>query len=124
MLKQAIAFILLMSFVMQVFNKVFIVIDYNINTAAFAANCENKKTPLLKCNGKCQMIKALKAEDQKDQQYPDRRGDNKNEIVICDKSFFVTNIQMPPLSISFNYALSIEGKVVKMNKGIFRPPCL
>lgn len=124
MLKQTIAFILLLSFTLQTFNKVFIVIDYSINTAVFAANCENKTKPLLKCNGKCQMIKALKEEDKKDQQYPDRRGENKNEIVLSDKSFFTTSIPLSSTTIPHMYLLSHEGKVAKMSKEIFRPPCL
>lgn len=109
---------------MQTFNKVFIVIDYYVNTSSFAANCENKAKPFLKCNGKCQMMKELKNEAKKDQQYPDRRGENKNEIVLSDKSFFSTIVPLSVPAMQHIYSLANEGKVVKMQRIIFRPPTL
>lgn len=124
MFKQLITFILLMSFAAQTFNKVFIVVDYYVNTSAFAANCENKAKPFMKCNGKCQMMKELKEEAQKDHQYPDRRGENKNEIVLSNQSFFTTINPLPISGIQRNYFFTNEGKVVKIHRGIFHPPNL
>lgn len=122
MFKQLLAFILLMSFAAQTFNKVFIVVDYYVNTSAFAANCENKTKLFLKCNGKCQMMKELKEEEKKDHQYPDRRGENKNEIVLSDQSFFTILNHLSISGIQRNYLFTNEGKVVKMHRGIFHPP--
>ncbi|MEO9052680.1 MAG: hypothetical protein ABI280_12845 [Ginsengibacter sp.] len=122
MIKQLITFILLMSFAAQTFNKVFIVIDYYVNTSSFAAHCENKAKPLMKCNGKCQMMKELKREADKEQQYPDRRGENKNEIVLDCNTVFAT---IEPVSLSAfkgNYPFANEDKVVKMQRRIFHPP--
>lgn len=124
MFKQLITFILLMSFAAQTFNKVFIVVDYYVNTASFAANCENKAKPFLKCKGKCQMMKELKEEAKKDHQYPDRRGENKNEIVLSNQSFFATMNPLPISGIQRNYLFTNEGKVVKIHRGIFHPPNL
>ena len=122
MIKQLITFILLMSFAAQTFNKVFIVVDYYVNTSSFAAHCENKAKPLMKCNGKCQMMKELKKEADKDHQYPDRRGENKNEIVL-DCNILFTTIQTLPLSIfKADYPFAKEDKVVKMQRRIFHPP--
>lgn len=122
MLKQLVTFILLISFATQTFNKVFIVIDYNINTSSFAAHCENKAKPILKCNGKCQMMKALKEEDKKDQQYPDRRGDNKNEIVLSCQTCFYNVISPEALANNHNYLQINDRRIVKRQKGIFHPP--
>ena len=124
MYKQIIAFILLISFAMQTFNKVFIVVDYYVNTSAFAANCENKAKPFLKCNGKCQMMKELKEEAKKDQQYPDRRGENKNEIALSHHTFFTTIEALSIPAFQHNYCLANEGEIVKMQRGIFHPPNL
>lgn len=124
MIKQLITFILLMSFTAQTFNKVFIVVDYYVNTSSFAAHCENKAKPLMKCNGKCQMMKELKKEAQKDQQYPDRRGENKNDVVLYCNTLHNT---IKPLSISDfqnNYLFANEEEVVKMQRKIFHPPNL
>jgi hypothetical protein len=65
------------------------VMDYYANTATYAKNCENKAKPQLHCNGHCQLMKKLKQEENKDKQNPERRADNKNEVV-SSKSFFAS----------------------------------
>lgn len=74
------------------------------------------------CNGRCQMMKKLKQEDKKDQQNPDRKSDNKDEVVVSSKSFFpsVTRIlpDQQPIYLVFNL-----GYPVKMMPGsLLRPP--
>lgn len=64
--------------------------DYYTNTAKYAKNCENKARPKMHCNGKCQMMKKLQQEEKKDQENPERKSENKNEIVLSTKSFFAT----------------------------------
>ena len=61
MIRQVAAIFLLFSFALQVFNRSIIVLDYFANTASFAKNCENKARPMLHCNGKCQLMKKIKA---------------------------------------------------------------
>lgn len=67
MFKQLTVLFIMLAFLMQTFNKIFIVTEYYTNTASFAKNCENKSKPQLHCNGKCQMMKKLKQEENKDQ---------------------------------------------------------
>src|SRR5690242_8058288 len=86
MSKQFTALFLLLAFAMLVFNQAVIVADYFANTSSFAKNCENKSHPMMHCNGKCQMMKMLKAEEKKDQQNPERRIENKNDVT-SSKSF-------------------------------------
>jgi hypothetical protein len=99
MLKQFTALFLLLAFSMLVFNQAVIVVDYYVNNSSFAKNCENKSRPMMHCNGKCQMMKMLKAEEKKDQQNPERRMENKNDVT-SSKSFF------PTLSIPFSVGCS------------------
>ena len=54
---------MLLIFMTQTFSNAIIVTDYYINTASFAATCENKDKPQLHCNGQCQMVKQLEKED-------------------------------------------------------------
>ena len=89
MLKQITAIFLLIAFSVQVFNRTVIVLDYYTNTNAFAKNCENKALPMLHCNGKCQMMKKLREEEKKNQQNPERRAENKNEV-LSSRSFFTS----------------------------------
>lgn len=71
----------------QTFNRAFLVADYYINTESFAKDCENKAVVELKCKGKCQLMKKLAEEEKKDQRMPDRKLENKNEV-ISSKSFY------------------------------------
>ncbi|MEO9021376.1 MAG: hypothetical protein ABI237_05315 [Ginsengibacter sp.] len=122
MIKQAITFILLMSFTAHTFNKVLIVVDYYVNTSSLAIKCENKAKPLMKCNGKCQMMKELKKEAQKDQQYPDRRGENKSDVVLYCNTLFTTIEDRSLSDCQNNYHFANEEKVVKMQRKIFHLP--
>ncbi len=87
MLRQATATIFILAFLVQSFSGQFIRIDYYLNTAAFAKNCENKARPKMHSNGKCQMMKKMQQEEKKNQQVPERRPEKKNEV-LSSKSFF------------------------------------
>ena len=93
--------------------------DYYSNTAAYAKNCINKAKPQMHCNGKCQMMKKLKAQEKKDQQNPERR--NSKEDVLSSKSFFVSlNIITTHSRILYHNADS--GVPVKRSHTFFHPP--
>ena len=95
--------------------------DYFINTAAYAKNCENKAKPKLHCNGKCQMMKKLKQEENKDKQHPERKADNKEEVLSANS--FCTNLAPKfPVKIEINYPVSADGKAVDMPHSFFHPP--
>jgi len=57
MFKQLTAILLLLAFSAQTFSSPFILLDYYVNTAAYARKCVNKAKPKLQCNGKCQVMK-------------------------------------------------------------------
>lgn len=113
-------FILLLAFVAQTFSKSFIVAGYYVNTAAYAKNCENKAKPKMNCNGKCQVMKKLQQEDNKDKQNPDRKTDNKEEV-LSSRSFFTTlHCSIP--AVQTLYPLLDLSKVAHMPRTIFHPP--
>ncbi len=62
-------------------------LDYIANTKAYAKNCENKAKPKMHCNGHCQMMKKLKEQEKNDAQVPERKYENKIEV-LSSKSFF------------------------------------
>jgi len=109
--------------VAQTFSKGFIVFDYYVNTSAYEKDCINKDKPWLHCNGKCQMAKKMRQEENKDQQNPDRKADNKNETVLSSKSFFV---QLTPLSFILLSRISprINTQSIPLGNAcdIFHPP--
>jgi hypothetical protein len=121
MLKQLTALFILLSFTLTVFDKAYVLVDYYFNTASYARNCENKMQPMMHCNGKCQMMKKFKAEEKRQQQNPERRAENKNEVVSC-RSFF------PSMDIQYSTALEIISPInqtlfpLGSRPSVFHPP--
>ncbi len=93
MWRQLTAALLILAFTGSTFCKSVIVLDYYTNTAAFAKACINKAKLQMHCNGKCQMMKRLEQEEQKDQDNPERKSENKNEIFFANAFFNITLFQ-------------------------------
>ncbi len=123
MFKQVITFVFLFAFALQTFSRYIIVFDYAVNTEAYAKNCENKTRPNMHCNGKCQMMKKLKQEEKKDQQNPERKSENKSELIFAFQSF---SQDFTCLFIKANqlYAPFQYGKENSMPRSIFHPPAV
>lgn len=111
----------LVAFALQTFNRAIIEFDYITNTKSYAANCENKARPKMHCNGKCQMMKKLKQEEKKDEQNPERKAENKNEIILSSKSFYPT-LKFSVSELKVNFPLMASGKEIKMPRSLLRPP--
>lgn len=109
------------AFASQTFSRAFIVVDYLTNSESFAKACENKTKPQLHCKGKCQMMKKIQEEEKKDQNNPERRLENKAEIVLSSKSFY-PGILALSFEQQLNFILTAPGKTIKMPRTILRPP--
>jgi len=121
-IKQIIAYIFLLSFTTQTFNKSFVVYDYYVNTATYAKKCINTSKPKLHCNGKCQMIKKLQQEKKKEQQNQESKTHFKIQVTLSSKSFFAI---APPFIVStskISYPLLIGAKERKIAQSVFHPP--
>jgi hypothetical protein len=121
LIKPIIAFFFLLAFATLAFNKYFVMADYQINTAAYAKNCINKAKPRMHCNGKCQMIKKIQQEEKKDQQDPDRKGENKFNILLS-KTFLTIVPFCGTHFIKKRYPISPAAKETKRSFEIFHPP--
>jgi len=119
-LKKIFAFILILAIAAQTFNQLTIVIDYYTNRAVYAKNCENKAKPMLHCNGRCQMMKKLKQEENKDKQNPDRKNKNKDEV-ISSKSFFSSVQQENAITFS-DYNIFKSKSAQDIAADFFHPP--
>lgn len=118
--KQIAAFLLLVAILAQTYSKGFVMAAYYSNTAAYAKNCINKATPKLHCNGKCQMMKKLKQEESRDKQSPERKNDNKNEVL-----FFSTNQPAAGLfssMVTTTYASYSTAPAKEIAFDFFQPP--
>ncbi len=111
----------LLAFAAHSFNRAVIMLDYRLNTAAYAKNCENKAKPVMKCHGKCQLAKQVKAEEKKDQQNPERKLENKNEVT-SSRSFFASyTVFFIASADCFNH-YSIAALPATQAQDIFHPP--
>lgn len=66
MFRKLSAFILLLTFTGVAFGNTLLLVDYKINNDRYKKNCINKYRPYLHCNGKCQLMKKLKAQEEKE----------------------------------------------------------
>jgi hypothetical protein len=100
-----------------------IVLDYYTHTSQYANTCINKDKPMMHCNGKCQMMKKIQTEEKKDQENPERRGENKNEITLSSRSCFLSISTFPIRTAKIPKTTSyIVGHILDRSLDIFHPP--
>src|SRR4051794_33453797 len=100
--------ILLLVLLTQTFSKWVVVVEYRLNKNFIAQNlCINKARPKLHCNGKCQMMKRLTAEEEQNSS-----GNNTAKIRI-QELVFVDEMNKPALpspayiQLSYNEELPV-----------------
>lgn len=73
------------------------------------------------CNGKCQMTKKLKEEDNREKQNPERRVQNQNDFFISNRPAFA--LAIPQFNIGKkNYPIMVGKVTIDRPHTIFRPP--
>lgn len=122
MLRFSVTIVLFTAFFAQTFSKAFMIADYFIYYQTYLQNCENKAKPVLRCNGKCQLSKKIKQEEKKEQNNPERKMENKNEV-LSSKSFYSSTISVFTLDnylkkISFYQSLILASPTFDF----FHPP--
>ncbi len=77
----------------------------------------------MQCQGRCQMKKKLQQEEKKDQENPERKAENKNELLIFSKSFFAS-IALPVKYVlsKTKYSSQSGGNSIDRSSDIFHPP--
>jgi len=84
-LKYVALILVFLGLLVQSFSKLFIVLDFQLNRSYIAQNlCVNRNKPQMHCNGKCHMMKVMKQEQKKDQDNPERKAENKFELICAD----------------------------------------
>ena len=73
------------------------------------------------CNGKCAMMKKLKAVEKKDADNPERKSENKNETF---SPFILISNEFAALNISFKkcYLYYNDNRLKNMPRSSFKPP--
>ncbi len=91
----AILFMLLLSG--QVFSQVICYADYLLRKADYLEKCENKARPQLQCNGQCQMMKKMLAQQDNNQPAPPELKMLSAPELISSRSFFPVSLPSPAL---------------------------
>ena len=120
MFKKLTATVLLLAFVSQTFAGPFIMLDYFMNTAAYAKNCINKARPKMHCNGKCQAMKKIQEEEKKEQQNEERKAAAKTSV-LSSKSFFAS-IQPAIIIVLKAAAFESAYPITDISYDFFHPP--
>lgn len=122
MLRYCTAFFLLLAFLASTFSKAVIVVDFYANQDYIAKNlCENRDKPMKHCCGRCQLRKRLNREDNQDKNSPERRTDNKQEVLYRED---LTGLSSAPTYawIIRNYPSGTTAGPVDRAIDIFHPP--
>jgi hypothetical protein len=121
MFRKITATLLLMAFVAQTFSAPFIRLDYFFNQTDYARNCVNKATPMLHCNGHCQMMKKIREEEKKEQETQERKMGSKVEV-LSSRSFYTSVSEQFSTIISHHYFTINDAAAVGMPRTVFHPP--
>ncbi|MBI1344358.1 MAG: hypothetical protein GC171_15665 [Terrimonas sp.] len=118
--KKIAAFILLVSFMASSFYQAILVLDYRINTAAYARNCINKYKPQLHCNGQCQLMKKIQQQENKEQKSPALKLANKTEVISA-RTYFLLPEFLPGIEKTEYFTFS-DTRTFDQPTFIFHPP--
>jgi hypothetical protein len=116
------AFILLLAFAASSFSKAVIVVDFYANQDYIAKNlCENRDKPMMHCCGRCQLRKRLNREADQDKNNPERRSENKQEVLFLDET--ADKLATPVVcSVLLPYSPFTDRGPVDQPAEIFHPP--
>jgi hypothetical protein len=115
------AILLFIAFGTQTFQRAFMVLDYYANTGSFAKKCENRFRPQMHCNGQCLLMKKLKEQENKEKQNPERKQENKNEVIFSGSAFASLNI-FSVEKTSTAYPAGEVACTINMPRAFFHPP--
>ena len=83
-MKKILVILLTLFIFIQPLSKVWIFVSFKINQDYIAKNlCENRAKPILKCNGKCQLMKKLKQADKDEEKQTPQTIKEKLELLYC-----------------------------------------
>lgn len=105
----------------QTFSKALIVAEYRLNRDYIAKFlCVNRDKPKMHCNGRCHLMKKIKQEEKKDQDNPERRAENKFEIITA--TFQPASIAPVRTVSDMEYPVFQESICTDFASSFFHPP--
>lgn len=122
MLKQCSVLLLLLAFLATTFSRAVVVVNFYANQEYIIKNlCENRDRPMIHCCGRCQLRKRLAHEDNQDKNNPERRVENKNEVLFTEDQSLSLSAPVRETNI-LSYSLLPSKAPVDRCSAIFHPP--
>jgi len=121
-LKVPVTILLALAIFTQSMSRGIILLSYYTNKQAYERYCVNKARPQLHCDGKCQLGKKLKAEEEQDKKDPLKSSSFSEIVMICQVNDF--KIEAPVytrLKEKIPHPLSI-GQLSDWSASCFHPP--
>lgn len=117
--------ILILLLMTQTFSKWVLILNYQVNKDYIAAKlCENKTRPQLHCNGKCLLMKKMKAAEEKESAPVNSGGAFKVNLSETWSNNF-TDFELPLYSFSIKTPKAgfyLLKKYTALLQTVFRPP--
>jgi len=118
-MKKGILCLLFLATLLQAFSKVVIYVDFKLNERYIAANlCENKARPQLHCNGKCQLSKQLKKDEENNKE---SKKPIQEAVYYCNAAHFTVTL-IPYCSPTVSYPVYTAPTLQADQQRIFHPP--
>ena len=114
--------ILILAIFTQSMSKGIILLSYFTNKQAYEKYCVNKARPQLHCDGKCQMAKKIKAEEERDQKDPLKNSLSSEVTMINENHFVSIQPEFIALPIRKDLFPPSIGNVVDRSRSFFHPP--
>lgn len=115
--------LLLASLLLQCFQVPMMVVNYYTNKQEFLANCENKSRPELACEGKCILMKKIKAAEQKEEQEKKESKASGSADILSSRCFFTNELSLTMKISVQDYSLHMVSNTIDRSYPLFHPPC-
>lgn len=113
--------ILFFSLIAQLFVSSFVVLDYKLNTRDYTRNCENKTRPQMHCNGKCQMVKKMKEQQEKEEKRDNAKKEFASVLFVDTHAAFLLSPHSFESTLT-HHAVYTFGSGANFFADIFHPP--
>jgi hypothetical protein len=114
--------ILILAILTQSMSRGIILLSYFTNKQAYEKYCVNKARPQLHCDGKCQMAKKIKAEEERDQKDPLKNSLSSEVTMINENHFVSIQPEFIALIIRKDIFPHSIGNVMERSRSFFHPP--
>jgi len=121
MQNRLIALCLLVALISSNFSRFFVFAGFEVNQKYIASTlCENKARPWMNCNGRCYLMKKLKAAEEKEKKQEKEDQKNRYQEAFPYKGSTIAFIK--PITYKVVYPPSLTPGTINRSFAIFQPP--